>query len=209
MKRTERPGMSVVVGVTGGIGVGKSLFCEMLRAEGGRIIDADKIGWEILRHDGNVKKQLLKCFGKGIIGNSREIDRKRLALLVFSDKGKLENLNAIVHPRLLSRVSEEVGKLREEGCAVIIVDAALISEWKTERDFDMIILVTATRKDRVRRLLGKGMEEEEITNRIDLQAGDEERRKAADLFVENDGSVEELGKKAKAAWTKILLLEKG
>ncbi|MDI6809716.1 MAG: dephospho-CoA kinase [Candidatus Eisenbacteria bacterium] len=209
MTRTERPGMSIVVGVTGGIGVGKSLFCELLRSEGGTIIDADRFGWEILKNDRNVKTELLGCFGEGIIGDDGEIDRKKLALLVFSDKGKLNKLNAIVHPRLLSGVSEEVARLRKEGCAVIIVDAALISEWKTEKDFDIIVLVTAPRKDRIGRLLEKGMKEKEISDRIDSQTGDDERKETADLIVENDGSIEDLGKKANEVWRKIVLLGKG
>src|SRR5918992_2731597 len=131
----------LVVGLTGGIGTGKSAFAALLAERGAQVIDADLLGRDALRPGLPAWKSVVGQFGDEVLSaNSMEIDRKRLAAIVFADRMKLAALNAIVHPVIFKGVADELQRLRHTD-EIVVLDAALIIETGLESTCDAIIVV--------------------------------------------------------------------
>ena len=214
----------MIIGVTGGIGSGKSTVVGFFKEWGALVIEVDKLGWEILE---SKQKEMVKEFGNEILTDGKEvqpqevqpqIDRKRLGKLVFSSPDNICKFNSIVHPPLIKELKNQISnlKIQVSGSAeevqpqkvpTIVVDCALIYEWKEvqpqiEKWFDKIILVTSSYENKMQRLLKSGYTEEEASNRIHAQLPDEV--KPADWVIENNNSLETLRDKAKAVWELLL-----
>jgi dephospho-CoA kinase len=195
----------LVVGLTGGIGAGKSTLAALLAEEGAHVIDADALGREALQPGRPAWHSVVDQFGDEILAaGSMAIDRKRLAAVVFADPGKLAALNAIVHPVIFKGIADRLEERRGTD-AIVVLDAALIVEAGLDTVLDMIVVIDSSTKERRDRLVTKrGMTEDEITARMVSQASREKLLERADIVVRNDGSLEELAKDARRVWRELI-----
>ncbi len=192
----------LTIGLTGGIGTGKSTVAKTLNELGARVLDADKIGHEIYLPGGPAYDNVVAAFGKRILAPDGTIDRKLLGPIVFADPAALKRLNAIVHPRMFARMREMVGDIRSGGeRAPIVIEAAILIEANWMPLFDEIWLVVASRDNVVRRIeRDRGLKPEQTEARIRAQLPDDERRRYAALVIDNDGTLDQLRAKLAEVW---------
>ena len=180
-------------GITGGIGSGKSTFVAFLAERGSQVIDADLLARDALKPDQPAWHSVVDQFGDEIlVAASMEVDRKRLAEIVFNDKNKLAALNAIVHPVIFAGIADALERLRATE-TIVVLDAALMVETGLHKTVDVLIAVVAspdTRRARLKR--SRAMTIQEIDARIAAQADQEEIERLADIVVRNDGSLNDL-----------------
>jgi dephospho-CoA kinase len=196
-----------VVGLTGGIGSGKSTFGALLVERGAQIIDADEIGHEALRPSTPSWHSVVDQFGDEILAaNSMDIDRKRLAAIVFEDPSKLAALNAIVQPVIFAGIADALERLSHTH-EIVVLDAALIVETGLDETLDALIVVTADEDVRRRRLASeRGMTFDQINERMRAQKDPSELIEKADLVVNNDGDIDALVAEADRIWPELKAL---
>ena len=184
----------IKVGITGGIGSGKSVFSSAMKEKGFPVIFADEIAKEILATDPLVKELIIKEFGKEAFPENK-LDTKYLAEKVFPDAGNVEIINAIIHPptieKIISLMKSELLKHN-----IVFVEAALIYESELEDLFDLIVLITADEETKKKRKIAQGMSESDFMMRLRNQIKDEEKAKLADFIFINNGEKKDLYKKA-------------
>jgi dephospho-CoA kinase len=182
------------IGITGGIGSGKSLFSAAIKEKGFPVILADEIAKEILANDPGVKEQIIKEFSKEAFpGNN--LDRKYLAEKVFPNPLNVEKINSIIHPPTIERIKSLMkSELIKQN--IVFVEAALIYESELEDMFDLIVLITADDEIRKKRKIAQGMSESDFMMRLQNQIKDEEKANLADFIFMNNGEKEDLYKKA-------------
>jgi dephospho-CoA kinase len=197
----------LLVGLTGGIGAGKSTFAALLAERGAQIIDADLLGRDALRPGEDAWKAVVEQFGDEILAaGSMEVDRKRLAAIVFNDAKQRVALNAIVHPVILRRIADTLDTLRATD-DIVVLDAALLVETGLDKDLDAVVVVTAKEQARENRLvMGRGMSRADIKARIAAQAPESELLERADVVVRNDRDLEQLASEADRVWDRLLSL---
>jgi dephospho-CoA kinase len=196
----------LTIGLTGGIGSGKSTVAKMLAELGAPSFDADKVGHEIYRPDGPAYHDVIAAFGNGIVAADGTIDRKKLGPIVFADPAQLKRLESIVHPRMFQRMGEMVAEMRAKGVtAPIVIEAAILIEAHWQPLFDEIWLVIAPREKVVQRVeLERGLKPEQTEARIKAQLSDDERRRYATIAIDNGGTIEALGVKVGVLWRELL-----
>jgi dephospho-CoA kinase len=183
-----------VLGVTGGIGAGKSTVAELLEARGARVLDADRIVRR-LYGGGDVPRRLAARFGSGILEADGSVNRAALARLAFADPDARADLEAIVHPAVRADVLAALQSLRAEGFdGLVVLDAALLVESDFEYPLDALLVVTASLPTRLARLERRGLSREEALARVAAQATDEEKEARADWVIANDGDLHALGR---------------
>jgi dephospho-CoA kinase len=187
------------IGLTGGIGCGKSMVAKFLQEEGIKIVSADQIARDIVNTNIEVKHKLIAHFGTDIYTSAGLLDRQKVAAIVFSDRKALATINSIVHPYVIQEQEAMLQAIAGSGTAQIAgVEAALIYEAGVARRFDLIIVVSAPEKDVLERLRQRdGLTSQQIKDRIQSQLPLTEKMKRADYVIENDGSIEDLKKKVK------------
>ena len=195
-EQAERPG-PLVVGLVGGIGSGKSEVARLMGERGGVLVDADRIGHELLQ-DPAIKQRVVERWGPGVLGAEGEVDRAELAAAVFSGSGGgnpgVQALNEVVHPTLVARVRSAVEGARRRGAAPwVVVDAALLLEWGLGALCDAIVFVEASAEERRRRVArSRGWSAEELARRERCQFSLAEKRACAQWVLQNTGSREAL-----------------
>lgn len=183
--------MVLVVGLTGGMGVGKSTVAAMLADAGATVVDVDAVGRAVLEPDGGAFGGVVAAFGESVLGPDGRIDRAALAAEVFGGGGRLAELEAISHPAINAVLAAEV----EDATRTLVLDMAVLTEsrlgWAGEqRLYQRVIVVEAPLELRIRRLVdGRGVAEADARARIAAQADDHDRRLVADLVVTNDGDL--------------------
>jgi dephospho-CoA kinase len=194
----------LVVGLTGGIGSGKSTLAALLAERGAQVVDADSLGRDALRPGEPSWHSVVDQFGDEVlVPGSFEIDRKRLAGLVFSDEEKLAALNAIVHPVIFAGVADALERLRNSD-SIVVLDAALIVETGLDEAIDLLVVVTAPEDARRARLTGdRAMSLNEIRGRMNAQRNPDELAARADIVVPNDGSLADLAAEAERVWAEL------
>lgn len=199
-----------VVGLTGGIGSGKSAFAALLAEQGARVVDADLLGREALQPGRPAWHSVVDQFGDEVLAHhSLQIDRKRLAEIVFADRDKLAALNAIVHPVIMKGIADALDKLRNTD-EIVILDAALILELGLSEGLDALVVVVADESLRKKRLANeRGMSDADIVARMRAQASPEEQEAKADLVVRNNGNIEELTREAERVWLELSAMASG
>jgi dephospho-CoA kinase len=199
-----------VVGLTGGIGSGKSTFAALLAEQGARVVDADLLGREALHPGRPAWHSVVDQFGDEVLADhSLQIDRKRLAEIVFGDRDKLAALNAIVHPVIMKGIADALDKLRNTD-EIVILDAALILELGLSEGLDALVVVVADESLRKKRLAKeRGMSNADIVARMRAQASPEEQEAKADLVVRNNGNIEELTREAERVWLELSAMASG
>ena len=194
----------LVVGLTGGIGSGKSTFASLLAERGAQIIDADLLGRDALEPGAHAWHSVVDTFGDEVlVEGTMNIDRKKLASIVFNSKEKLAALNAIVHPVIMKGIADALEALRGTR-EIVILDAALIVELGLADSVDLVVVVTADVDSRRRRLAEmRGMAHDDIMARIGSQAPEEDLIAKADIVVRNNGDLDKLGKEADRVWAEL------
>jgi dephospho-CoA kinase len=184
----------LTIGLTGGIGSGKSTVTKLLADLGAPIVDADKVGHAIYEPGGPAYPDMIAAFGDRILAPDRTIDRKKLGPIVFGDPAALKRLNSIVHPKMLARMREMVGEMRSKGeRKPIVIEAAILIEANWQPLFNEIWLVVTSREQVMARIeRDRGMARDQIEARIKAQLPDDERRKHATTVITNDGTIEAL-----------------
>jgi len=192
----------LAIGLTGGIGTGKSEVSRVLRELGATVIDADRVGHEAYRPHSPIWREVVAAFGEGILQSTGEIDRKRLGAIVFSNPDARARLNAIMHPRMAESIRQDIKELQKRGIEVVVVEAALLIEAGWDSLVDEI-WVTYSPEEVVGERLGSrnNLSEEEIKSRIRSQLPLEERARRAHVLVNNSGSIDKLREEVESLWS--------
>jgi len=194
----------IVIGLTGGIASGKSTVAQMLSEMGAVVIDADKVGHEVFRPHTEAWRKVVAAFGKDILGRKEEIDRNKLARLVFDDPGALKKLNSIMHPLMHEVVRQEIEGLRRKGVEVVVLEATLLIEAKWTDLVDRVWVTITPETDVVDRLVSrKGFTERQAKARIKSQTPIARRAKKADVVIENVSDMNALKKRVEGLWQQL------
>lgn len=191
------------VGLTGGIGAGKSEVSRLLVSYGAVLVDSDKIAREVVEPGTPGLDAVVDAFGPGILTADGRLDRPKLGSLVFSDSDKLATLNAIVHPLVRARSQELEGAAGED--AIVVHDVPLLVENGLTELYAVVVVVDASPETRLDRLVRvRGMAESEARSRMAAQATRERRNAAADLVIDNDGPLEKLEPQVRDVWQRLV-----
>jgi dephospho-CoA kinase len=194
-----------VVGLTGGIGTGKSTVSKMLRELGATVIDADEATRAVQAPGSPGLRRLVDEFGNGIITPEGELDRAALADIVFQDPAARERLNGIVHPLVRQWMAERQQEAAERDDPVVVMDIPLLFESRGAGAFETVIVVYAPEEVAVRRLVAKrGIREDQARARIAAQMPIEEKRRLASHVIDNTGSLAELRREVERAWADLV-----
>jgi len=192
----------VIVGLTGGIGSGKSEVAKLLAERGAVIVDTDAIARDLVEPHGPLLSELVREFGASIVGPEGRLDRRALARIAFADEGKRKRLNDILHPAILKQTLAEIS--RHASSAVVVVVVPLLFESGFDKNCQTVIAVVAPVELRRRRVLDRGgMDETDLAARIRAQLPDAEYERRAQIVVRNDGDQAKLGREVDAAWGRL------
>ncbi|MBT2898852.1 dephospho-CoA kinase [Streptomyces sp. McG3] len=191
------------VGLTGGIGAGKSEVSRLLVRYGAVLIDSDRIAREVVEPGTPGLAAVVEEFGPGVLTAEGELDRPALGALVFADAERLAALNAIVHPLVGARAAERERAAPED--AVVVHDVPLLTENGLAPLYDLVVVVDASVGTQLERLVAlRGMTESDARARMAAQATRDQRRAVADLIVDNDGPLEALEPQVRAVWDQLV-----
>jgi dephospho-CoA kinase len=190
-----------VIGLTGGIGSGKSTVSRFLSELGAVVLDADKVGHEAYQPGTETWKEVVAAFGREIVATDESIDRKKLGAIVFGDPAALERLNGITHPRMYDMMTVRIEEYRKQGAKVVVLEAAILLEAGWTPLVDEVWVTVASEPTVVQRVKERtDLPEEQIRSRIRSQLSNEERKKQASVVISNDGSLDELRAKVEELW---------
>jgi dephospho-CoA kinase len=194
-----------VVGLTGGIASGKSTVSAQLASLGAYIIDADRVGHQVLAPGGEAYDAVVSAFGREIVAADGTIDRRKLGAKVFADPGELKRLNGISHPRMAQRVAAEIAQVRARAAAerppLIVLDAAILFEAGWDRLCDRVWTVEAAPDLALARLVSRnGLTREQAQARLNAQWTNAERAKRSQRVIANGGTVDELNAAVARLW---------
>ena len=195
-----------VIGLTGGIGTGKTYVSSLLKDLGAAIVNADLLGHEVYAPQSEGWHAVVDTFGEQIVAENGEIDRRALGGIVFSDENALLQLNAIMHPRIYSLTEQRLNALAERGENTAVLEAALLIEAKWTPLVDEVWVTVSPVTDIITRLQERNnMDEDTARSRINSQMPQTERVQHADVVLENAGSLEELSAKIQDLWNSRVL----
>jgi dephospho-CoA kinase len=191
-----------VIGLTGGIGSGKTTVAQILKRLGAVVIDADEVGHDLLSPKSKVGQEVISSFGKDILVGE-EIDRRRLAQIVFSDRGARERLNNIMHPQMYSEVEGMIDRLRERK-VVVVLEAALLLEAGWEKLVDEVWVTYAPEDKVVARLSQRdNLSPQDIRARLSSQLSPEEKVRRAQVVIKTDRPLSEVEEEVRGLWKRL------
>ena len=193
--------MTKVIGLTGGIGSGKSTVSQLLAELGAVILDADRVGHEAFKPNTEAWHEVVATFGQQILTPGGEVDRKKLGAIVFSDPESLSRLNQIMHPRMYNMMKAQIEEYRRQGVDVVVLEAAILIEANWTSLIDEVWVTVAPEAavlERVKKQ--RGLDEGQTLARIRSQLSNEEREKHADVVINNDGDLDEVKTRVKELW---------
>ncbi|HUF08808.1 MAG TPA: dephospho-CoA kinase [Rhodothermales bacterium] len=197
--------MTKTIGVTGGIGSGKSTVCKFLQSFGARIFNADDLAKRIMNDDLQVRQEVIDAFGVDSYTVSGRLNTGYLAKEIFSDTEHVKRINAIVHPRVLAAFSSAAEMARRDGVGLMVMEAALIYESGADELLDYVVVVDAPADARLARVSERdGVSKEEVAARMRHQLDPEELARRADFVIRNDGSLEDLRNKVAVVVRKVI-----
>lgn len=190
-----------VLGLVGRAGSGKSTVARALAADGAEVIDADALGHAVTDHDDDVRAALVAEYGPGVYRTDGTLDRARVAAAVFSDPAARERLNQLTHPRIARLIQARLSELDALGFeGDVVIDAALMLDWRLERACDAVMVVAAGESAQIERMVrSRGWSAEQARQRLAAQRSESELRAAADITIENFGTMEQLEAAARDA----------
>lgn len=190
------------VGLTGGIGAGKSEVSRRLAGYGAVVIDADAVAREVVEPGTDGLAEVVEAFGPGVLGPDGRLDRPKLGEVVFADPERRNVLNAIIHPRVGARMAE-LGRDASPG-AIVVHDVPLIAEGGRAGSFDLVVVVDAAPRVQVERLVkNRAMTRDQAKARMAAQASREQRLAIADIVIDNSGSLAELDRQVGDLWAEL------
>jgi dephospho-CoA kinase len=193
----------LLVGLTGGIGAGKSTVARLLSERGAIVIDADSIVRELQQPGTEVFRAIVERFGPHVVRSDGSLDRERLADIVFRDDEARSALNAIVHPAVYAVMSQRIAELKD-GDEVVVLDIPLLAESGGGGGMDAVVVVEAGEDARVARVHAeRGLDPEDVRARMAAQASSEQREALADVVIRNDGTAEDLRAQVDALWEQL------
>ena len=191
-----------LVGLTGGIASGKSYVASLLVNNGVSAIDADDVARQVVLPGSIGLSQVLSKFGEGVLLPSGELDRKKLADIVFADPKRRRELESILHPLIRARTMELISSQSSE---VVVYAVPLLVEANVDYPFDTVITVEAGAENQVERLMSsRSMSLDEARQRVDAQTSSDERRKRADFVIDSSGTKEQTRQQVDAVWKEII-----
>jgi dephospho-CoA kinase len=199
----------VIVGLTGGIGSGKSTVAGLLAARGARVIDVDGLGRKVLEPGGRATEPVVAQFGRGILAADGSIDRAALASIVFADSAALGRLTSISHPAIDAELVDQLRAFPDD--AIAVLDMAVLAESTLGRSderyrYTFVVTVEAPAELREDRAVARGAGRDDVRRRMAQQASDEQRRRLADVVIVNDGTLEDLTQQVDALWSRLLAM---
>ncbi len=192
----------LLVGLTGGFGSGKSTVAAMLERRGAVVLDADEFARRALDPGRPGHARVVEEFGSSVVGPDGSVDRAALAGTVFGDPDARRRLEAIVHPEVARLLQDALEPYRDTD-RVVVYAVPLLVENHLESMFDLVVVVTAPEEVRIRRLVARGMAEDDVRARIRAQLSDSERQAVADVVVANDGSRDDLNRRVETLWEEL------
>jgi len=192
----------LLVGLTGGIGSGKSTVTRKLADRGAVVIDADDLARRAVEPGTVGHAEVLEAFGPSIVTDGGDVDREGLADLVFHDLEARRKLESIVHPEVAKLFGEAVAPYRATD-RIVVYAVPLLVENSLQSMFDVVVVVSASEDTRVARLRERGVGSREARDRMAAQLSDPERERVADVIIRNDGSLEELERRVDALWADL------
>jgi dephospho-CoA kinase len=196
----------IKVGLTGGIGSGKTEVARLLAALGAHVIDSDALARAALAPGTSELARVVAEFGPGVLRPDGSLDRAALAAIVFGDAERLATLNGIVHPYVAARAAEIMARLEESGTtdAIVVHDVPLLVEKQLASNYDLVVVVDTSEDTQLRRLVEiRGMSEPEARARMAAQASREQRRALADVIIDNTGGLEHLAEQVRLLWVRL------
>lgn len=208
-KNSVQPGRPLLVGVTGGLGSGKSSVCRMLRDMGCAVFEADRVAKELQVSDDDVVSGIRTMFGDDIYRHDErgrlQVDRRRIAEKAFSDPEVLRKLNDLMHPEVFKAFRGAVRDAKKKGVSILVKEAAILFESGGSKGLDVVIVVAADKEKRIERAWAKGMgSREDIQRRIEAQWPQKKLEALADYVIENNGTFSELEKSVKDVYRKLI-----
>jgi dephospho-CoA kinase len=192
------------VGLTGGIGSGKSTVADMLVERGAVVVDGDQIARELVTPGSPALEAIVERFGRGVLHADGTLNRGELADIVFPDPDALSDLDSIMHPRIAARAAELLDEAARSGVPAVVYDMPLLVETGQAGGFDLVVVVHAPVPVRLARLALRGIRVDDAHERMTRQASDEQRAEAADILIDNGGDEEQLAQQVDRAWHLIL-----
>ncbi len=194
-----------VIGLTGGIGTGKSTVARFLAELGAVVIDADEVGHEFLESDSQVRQQIVTSFGEDILTPEGKVDRRKLGRMVFENPRALSCLNRIIHPRISEVVKNRLEDYRR-GAGVVVIEAPLLVEAGWSSLVDQVWVTMAPKATVIKRLkAGKGLSRAEALARIRSQLPARERAKHADVVINNNAGLDGLKERVRELWQGLVI----
>lgn len=184
-----------VIGITGGIGTGKSTAAKIFADRGVRVLDADEISRKVTGHEGRALDSIRELLGSKIIDSSGNMNRKMVAGLVFSDRTKLDKLSAIIHRHVLDEMAEEIEKEREKGTKVIVLDVPIPVQKGFLDVCNQVWVISADEDVRLERIIQRGLSAEDARRRMEMQMTRDEYEELADIVIENNADEDVLREK--------------
>lgn len=193
------------IGLTGGIGTGKSSVSALFKEWGAYIFDADVVAKDIINNNDTAQSELIAEFGTDVLGADNKIDKKKLARIAFSDEDHQLRLNIIIHPYVFNEIDATFDKVLADGNhEVFVVDAALIYESGADTHMDYVIVVTSHLRIRTERVMTRGgLTLDEFLQRVELQWPDEDKVHMADFVIHNNSAEEQLAAEAKKIYNRL------
>jgi dephospho-CoA kinase len=194
-------GSVLVLGLTGGIGTGKSEVTRALAGLGASVIDADRVGHEAYRPHQGIWQEVVQAFGEEILQPDGEVDRKALGAIVFSQPDARAKLNGIMHPWMAKEIERRIDQMRQDGVEVVVLEAALLIEAGWQGLVDELWVTTADEEEAVTRVsLRSGLSEEQVRGRMATQMPVAEKIRQADVVIDNSGNLEGLQRRVAQEW---------
>jgi dephospho-CoA kinase len=191
------------VGLTGGIGAGKSTVARLFARYGAVVVDADALAREVVAPGTPGLAEIVEAFGEGVLSPDGTLDRPGLGKIVFADQASLRRLEAITHPRISAESARLVKLAEESGAPVLIHDIPLLVENGLPETFDDVVVVEAPDDVRLARLEGRGLPREQALDRMKAQATNEQRRAAATYLIDNGTTRERLREQVDQVWAAL------
>lgn len=192
----------LLVGLTGGIGSGKSTVSRMLEERGAVVLDADGFARDAVVSGSPGLRSVVERFGPEILTPEGGLDRPKLASIVFADPAALADLEAIVHPVVRRMIADGIQENLDADRVVVLVNPLLI-EMGTHRDCDVVVVVSASPETQVARSVARGMTDEDVRARIAAQMPLEDRARTADVLIDNEGTLDDLEREVDVLWRQL------
>ena len=201
----------VIIGLTGGIGSGKSSVAEMFKDEGAHVIDFDYLARVVVEPDTDAWRDIVDHFGSEILCSDRTINRSKLAEIVFSDEKSRKVLEGFIHPRIFEKRDTLLKDIKKQDPkAIVIIDVPLLFELSLKGEFDKVVLVYVSRAVQIKRAVKRGLfTEEEVEKRLKVQMPIEEKKLGSDYIIHNEGGLKTTRDQVKKVIHELKNLEKG